>query len=97
MRAAVRYEARAGLGADLFDRFDRAIDEIVKAPRMWPRWTAAPTAVEIRRYILDRYPYYLPYLVGARGSVTVLAFAHAKQRADYWVGRVRRPRSRKTR
>ena len=85
--ASAWYENRAGLGADLLDKYDRAIDEIVKTPRTWPRWAAASTELEIRRFFVRPYPYYVPYLVAADGGVLVLAFAHEKRRPGYWLGR----------
>ena len=86
--AAAWYEERAGLGADLFDKFDQAIDEIIRVPRTWVRWATAPPDMEIRRYFVRPYLYYIPYLVSANGDVFVMAFAHEKQRPGYWLERL---------
>ena len=60
--AAAWYEERAGLGADLFDKFDQAIDEIIRVPRTWVRWATAPPDMEIRRYFRKLVELEFPHL-----------------------------------
>lgn len=88
LRGAARwFQARAGLGADLLDEFDAAIDAIVENPRAWPRWAAVPGNLEIRRYFLHRFPYHVPYLLDRADDVFVLAFAHTSRWPGYWLKR----------
>lgn len=93
LRSAARwYEERAGLGIDLFDDFDSAVDAIIQQPQAWPLWSETAGELEIRRHFLSRFPYYVPYLLGRHGDVLVLAFAHTKRRPGYWLERLPRKR-----
>jgi plasmid stabilization system protein ParE len=100
-RAAVRelaaaarwYEERAGLGAELLDEFEAALDRIMAHPRAWPSMATA-TDLELRRYLLPRFPYYVVYLVARDGTVHILAFAHVRRRPGYWRRRTRSVRRR---
>lgn len=80
LRAAARwYEAAVpGLGSDFLDEVEAAIDEIVGTPRAWSRLPGLPDELEVRKYVLNRFPYYIPFLVDQRGEVFVLAVAHSK-------------------
>ena len=70
---------RPGLGVDLIEEIERALEVIAESPTAWPRWPDAPTELEIRRVLLPRFPFALPYLIQSNGIV-VLAVAHEKRR-----------------
>jgi toxin ParE1/3/4 len=93
--AARRYEAAVpGLGSDFLDEVETAIDAIVEKPRAWARVAGLPEELEVRRYVLDRFPYYIPFLVDERGAVVILAVAHEKRRPRFWARRAAPKKSR---
>lgn len=84
------YESRQpGLGLELNDEVDLALDAIAENPRTWPRWPNAPDVLEIRRFLLPRFPFALAYMVQA-DRIVVLAVAHTSRRPGYWLDRLRR-------
>lgn len=89
MEAARRYEAAVpGLGSDLVDAVEAAIGEILANPRAWSRPPGVAADLEVRRYLLDRFPYYVPYVIDSQGEVFVLGVAHGKRRPRFWLRRV---------
>lgn len=80
---------RPGLGLDLVEEIERALEVIAESPTAWPRWPGAPTELEIRRVLLPRFPFALPYLIQA-DRIVVLAVAHEKRRPGYWLPRAKR-------
>jgi toxin ParE1/3/4 len=94
--AARRYEdAVPGLGSDFLDEVEAAIGAIVDKPRAWSRVAGLPAEFEVRRYVLDRFPYYIPFLVDDRGEVVILAVAHGKRRPRFWARRAQPKKSRR--
>ncbi|HET8542088.1 MAG TPA: type II toxin-antitoxin system RelE/ParE family toxin [Anaeromyxobacter sp.] len=81
------YDAqRPGLGADLADELERALDLILENPQTWPMWPGAPAALGVRRFLLPHFPFGLAYVV--RGNeVVILAVAHLRRRPGYWLRR----------
>ncbi len=76
-----------GLGADLAEEVDRALDAIAERPMTWPLWPGVGEAFGVRRFLLARFPFAVGYL--AEGSdVVVLAVAHLRRRPGYWLGRL---------
>ena len=82
---------RPGLGVDLIEEIERALEVIAESPTAWPRWPGAPTDLEIRRVLLPRFPFALPYLIQP-DRIVVLAVAHEKRRPGYWLARAKRPK-----
>jgi toxin ParE1/3/4 len=70
--------AEEGFVAEL----NHAVEQVASAPYRWPSYKA-----RTRRYIFKRYPYSLVYRVYGGELVRVLAVAHDKRRADYWISR----------
>ncbi|HBL26164.1 MAG TPA: hypothetical protein DD490_04940 [Acidobacteria bacterium] len=58
-----------------------AVEQVALAPLRWPLYKT-----EIRRYVFNRYPFSLFYRA-SDDKVRVLAVAHDKKRAGYWIGR----------
>jgi len=86
--AALWYEARReGLGADfiaeLMKRARRA-EELPGAGRLEPD---APPELDLRWYLLKRFPYGLLVGSSGRGRI-VVAVAHERRRPGYWKRRV---------
>ncbi|WP_437978403.1 type II toxin-antitoxin system RelE/ParE family toxin [Sorangium sp. So ce295] len=82
--AAEWYEARQpGLGLDFVAEVARAVASIREHPEAWPRWQGLTTSVPIRMFVLQRFPFSLPYLVHDK-TLVVLAIAHGQRRPGYW-------------
>ena len=60
---------------------NHAVSQVKAAPLRWPRYKA-----NTRRYLFRRYPYSLVYRIYG-DLVRVLAVAHDKRRAAYWISR----------
>jgi toxin ParE1/3/4 len=76
-----------GRGARFLTAAEEAIERIRDAPLSYPpflgtRARAAPVA---------RFPYRIVYVLRAKGTVRILAFAHGKRRPGYWHSRLRSP------
>jgi toxin ParE1/3/4 len=81
--AVAYYEARQpGLGLDFLAEVEAAVGLIQQAPQAFPKYKAT----DYRRYVLDRFPYYLYYLESDH-CLWIAAVAHHKRRPDYWAGR----------
>lgn len=65
------------------DEFEVAVQRISKEPDRWPRYRLGT-----HRYMLNRYPYMLIYVVRA-DSIRVLAVAHTSRQAGYWRDRLK--------
>jgi plasmid stabilization system protein ParE len=62
--AALYYEDRVpGLGIALIDEVEQAIGEIREYPLAHPLWPDLPPELGIRRKLLGRFPYALPFLL----------------------------------
>lgn len=81
------YEGRRrGLGLEFVGVVEHALVDIAEAPERFSVWPADP---RYRRAVLDRFPYLVVYEVRPEG-IEVVAVAHAKRRAGYWIDRSRR-------
>jgi plasmid stabilization system protein ParE len=78
------YESRqSGLGAELEDEIDAALDVIVRMPYAAPQWK---NRQDRRVAVLARFPFTLPYqIIG--DEIVVLALAHMSRRPAYWRAR----------
>jgi toxin ParE1/3/4 len=87
--AAAWYEARVrGLGHALLEEVIEAFDQIAKHPRRYFRITTRKNR-EIRRMLLDRFPYAVVDEM-FRDRPVVLAIAHGARRPGYWRSRCAR-------
>lgn len=92
VEAAVNWyeDQRTGLGAEFFAAVHTSLQEISTAPRAWPLWPEPRArALGVRRFLMDRFPYALPYLA-MEDRLVVLAVAHVRRRPGYWLKRARR-------
>jgi plasmid stabilization system protein ParE len=76
-----------GLGADLADEVDRAMDAIAERPLTWPLWPAVGETIGVRRFLLARFPFAVGYIVEG-DEVVVLAVAHLRRRPGFWRDRL---------
>lgn len=71
-----------GLGESFQSEAEAAAKLIHKRPLAWQ------IEVEpVRRYIFDRFPYKMLYIIRAE-RIVVIAVAHQHRQPDYWVDRV---------
>ncbi len=84
-------QQRPGLGADLAEELEHALDAIAERPSTWPLWPGIAVELEVRRFLLARFPFAVAY-VAQPEEITVLAVAHLRRRPGYWLERLtRRP------
>jgi plasmid stabilization system protein ParE len=66
----------------------RAYASIAERPFAWARISVPRCpALQIRRYVLHRFPYYVAYLVVA-DRIRILTVAHQKRRPSFWYRRL---------
>jgi toxin ParE1/3/4 len=54
------YDAQLpGLGLDLADEVQHALDVISESPRTWPLWPGIAESRGVRRFLLTRFPFAL--------------------------------------
>ena len=88
--AAEWYEdRREGLGDDFIQEVLRASDAVGASPLAWARWPGVRPDFGVRRFVLMRFPFALPYQVLPNRAV-VLAIAHTRRRPRYWLRRATR-------
>ena len=79
LEAAQYYQDRVkGLGQSLVDDVELASQEIQKTPFAYPHVSS-----DLRRKILDRFPYGLIYAIES-DRIRIVAVAHHKRRPEYW-------------
>ncbi|MGA7876620.1 MAG: type II toxin-antitoxin system RelE/ParE family toxin [Desulfoferrobacter sp.] len=82
--AARYYELRQpGLGSDLLEEVERALDQILTYPE-----ASQNIGRRVRRKPLWRFPYNLVYAVYPE-RIRLVAFAHQKRRPYYWRKRLK--------
>jgi len=68
--------------------FMRCLLLIAEAPERWPAYPMQRrVAYLVRRYVMQAYPYVLPYSVWG-DTVRVLAVAHTSRKPGYWLPRL---------
>ena len=89
--AAHWYDARQpGLGFEFVDEIERAFQEIQGDPTRHPLLETLPAIQPgFRRYVLQRFPYYVVFTI-LPDELLIVAVAHARRDPGYWVGRVQR-------
>jgi plasmid stabilization system protein ParE len=76
------YLERSERAAAAFEReIERAIERIGQSPEVYPI-----TEDELRRYLLDRFPYTVLYAIGP-ANVRIVAISHQHRRPGYWLPR----------
>jgi len=75
-------QQQTGLGLRFKDAVRDAAQRIARTPLLFPI-----EMEDVRRYVMNRFPYTLRYLL--RGDeVWVVAVSHHHRRPDYWVERI---------
>lgn len=85
LTAAIRWyeQQRVGLGGDLFDAVNAAIDVLQHHPEAG---ASRPGRSSTRELLLRRFPYKLVYRVREH-DLYLVALAHTSRRPDYWQNR----------
>ena len=79
VRIARYYDKRRpGLGAAFFDKYDEALEKIERNRFGYPRLESVETERDIRRVILNRFPYLLIYENIGEETI-VIALRHVSQ------------------
>src|SRR5262245_25244290 len=60
-----------------------AVLEIRTQPRFYAPADDAPPGVEVRNYVLLRFPYRVVYTID-NADISIVAVAHLRRRAGYW-------------
>lgn len=85
--AAAYYEDRVeGLGIEFLDEVDAAIRWVCEHPLASERAPAVSPELAVRRKLLDRFPFGLPYLQQGE-RIVFLAVAHLSRAPGYWLER----------
>jgi toxin ParE1/3/4 len=69
------------------EQLQGAFNAVCAHPRRCALWRGKLGRLGVRRYVMRRFPYVLPYIVQEE-AVFVLAIAHTKRRPDYWRNRL---------
>lgn len=81
--AAQWYRERSASAADAFlAELDRAVERIAENPGMYPHHVRGT-----RRYLLQRFPFYLVYRQVAE-KLQIVAIAHGRRKPGYWKKRI---------
>ncbi len=77
---------KPGLGDEFSNALDRSVRDILSDPTRLPRLETAPKTIDVRRILMDRFPYKVIFeIVG--DEVVILAVAHGSRRPNYWIKR----------
>jgi plasmid stabilization system protein ParE len=77
------YGEHAGLRFEFIQAIDEAIAAITESPLRSPLWRPGSL---YRKHVIRRIPYVIFYRI-VNDVIEVMAFAHAKRRAGYWLDR----------
>jgi toxin ParE1/3/4 len=82
--AAAWYEARRrNLGIDFTTAVREALQRIAATPRTWPLVRDVPERLNVRRFLLRRFPYSIVF-IELREEIRVLAIAHTSREPGFW-------------
>ena len=80
LHALAYYEAEApGLGAEFLEQLQAAESLILSNPRI-----GVVVERDLRRVLLQRFPFYLLYSIEPDGHIVVTALGHQRQEPGYW-------------
>jgi toxin ParE1/3/4 len=72
------------IAADFLNQFEHATVKLLNNPQLYP----VVRSPDIRKHVMQQFPYSLIYRITATGSTQILALAHHKRRPFYWAQRV---------
>lgn len=71
---------REGLGDELLTEIHNALTSIQETPTLWPIISGSRGA---RRFVCQRFPYIVYYLV-RNDAIWIVAIAHSSRQPGYW-------------
>ena len=82
--AVLYYESKEpGLGNELLIEYEKALSHICLFPKAW----SIIGENEIRRCLLERFPYCILYSI-IKTEIVICAFMHLHREPDYWKNRL---------
>jgi mRNA-degrading endonuclease RelE of RelBE toxin-antitoxin system len=88
IEAAAWYDReKFGLGVQLLNEIEQALDRIENDPQGFPQWEFPSGPDDIRRYVLKRFPYVVLFTIQS-DETTVIAISHGRRRPSYWRDRL---------
>jgi len=86
LREAVRWYngKRSGLGREFNEEVKKATESIAQFPDAWP-----PVSQNARRFLLDRFPYGVIYLV-EDNTIVIVAIMHLRRNPVVWQKRLQK-------
>ncbi len=82
--AAEWYEARReNLGLELVSAVREALRRVSESPKTWPVVRAVPERLEVRRFLLRRFPYSVVF-IELDQEIRIVAIAHTSREPGFW-------------
>lgn len=89
-RAAKWYsQKRRSLGHDFLDEVQAALEQIGQHPSRYPLVMGIKPGLEIRRYLVGRFPYVVVYEIRPQ-SIEIISVHHGARRPGFWLRRRRK-------
>ncbi len=89
IEAAVWYDdQRAGLGDEFLTELDRTFERLCQSPQACSRLEAYQGPHDVRRSLLDRFPYMVIFLHRPSDTI-VLSVSHVRRRPFFWLERLK--------
>ena len=86
--AAAWYNSQQpGLARRFLDEIDAVLPRIAESPASFSLLPDRPLDLELRRALLDRFPYALVFVELER-EIRIVAVAHTRRRPGYWFDRL---------
>lgn len=86
--AAWYEEQRAGLASEFLAEIDRVVAEISARPTSFAKLEDTAPALDIRRAMLERFPFALVFMELGAGRTRIVAVAHERRQPGYWLRRM---------
>ena len=84
LKAALWYEdQRPGLGEQFYDQILSTIEAVGKFPLRFPLYEAGDNPRNLRRALVERFPYMVIYEI-RQDLILVVAVAHTSRQPGYW-------------
>ena len=77
---------RPGLGGDFSNELERSVRDILTLLERLPRLESAPQKVDVRRILMNRFPYKVIFEI-VNDEVVILAVAHGSRQPNDWLKR----------
>jgi toxin ParE1/3/4 len=71
------------IAADFLNQFEHATAKLLQQPQLYP----VVRTPDIRKHVMQQFPYSVIYRNTVSGDTQILALAHHKRRPFYWASR----------